>query len=111
MIANGTGWWWKPKAGDGASYTDKDYSDAGAKIAYKRKKCFECDILVKSALVSDEDCVYCFTQPVYHFADNNLPVMKREILQKMMDPEDHRPEFREPGKTTAATIPSFAACE
>ncbi|HNF45084.1 MAG TPA: alanine dehydrogenase, partial [Ferruginibacter sp.] len=37
MIANGHRVVVETKAGDGASYTDKDYSDAGAKIAYSKK--------------------------------------------------------------------------
>jgi alanine dehydrogenase len=36
-------------AGEGASYSDHDYSEAGAKIVHTKKEVFECDILVKSA--------------------------------------------------------------
>ena len=56
MIANGHQVVVETKAGDGASYTDNDYSEAGAKIAYDKKEVFECDILVKSAPVSDSEC-------------------------------------------------------
>ena len=38
MIANGHRVVVESKAGDGASYSDADYSDAGAKIAYDKKK-------------------------------------------------------------------------
>lgn len=34
-------------AGDGANYSDKDYSDAGAKISYDIKEAFECNIVLK----------------------------------------------------------------
>jgi alanine dehydrogenase len=34
-------------AGKGANYSDKDYSDAGAKIAYSAKETFECKIILK----------------------------------------------------------------
>ncbi|MBL7696439.1 MAG: alanine dehydrogenase [Ferruginibacter sp.] len=84
MIANGHRVVVETKAGDGASYTDKDYSDAGAKIAYSKKEVFECDILVKSAPVSDEDCVL-LKPSQYIISPIHLPVMKREILQKMME--------------------------
>ena len=36
-------------AGDGANYSDKEYSDAGAKIAYNTKEAFGCTIVLKVA--------------------------------------------------------------
>ncbi len=84
MIANGHRVVVETGAGDGASYTDKDYSDAGAKIAYDKKEVFECDILVKSAPVSESECE--LLKPCqYIISPIHLAVMKREILQKMMD--------------------------
>lgn len=84
MVANGHRVVVETKAGDGASFTDKDYSEVGAKIAYDKKEVFECDILVKSAPVSESECELlkpnqCIISPIH------LAVMKREILQKMMD--------------------------
>ncbi|NVK09712.1 MAG: alanine dehydrogenase, partial [Tenacibaculum sp.] len=34
-------------AGDGANYSDKEYSDAGAKISYDVKEAFACNIVLK----------------------------------------------------------------
>lgn len=34
-------------AGEGANFSDKNYSDAGAKIAYQSKEVFECNIVLK----------------------------------------------------------------
>jgi alanine dehydrogenase len=84
MIANGHQVVVETKAGDGASYTDKDYSEAGAKIAYDKKEVFECDILVKSAPVSESECELLKSNQ-YIISPIHLAVMKREILQKMMD--------------------------
>jgi alanine dehydrogenase len=84
MIANGHRVVVETKAGDGASYTDKDYSEAGAKIAYDKKEVFECDILVKSAPVSDSECELLKPNQ-FIISPIHLAVMKREILQKMMD--------------------------
>lgn len=84
MIANGHRVVVETRAGDGASYTDKDYSEAGAKIAYDKKEVFECDILVKSAPVSDSECELLKPNQ-YIISPIHLAVMKREILQKMMD--------------------------
>jgi alanine dehydrogenase len=84
MIANGHQVVVESKAGDGASYTDNDYSEAGAKIAYDKKEVFECDILVKSAPVSESECELLKPNQ-YIISPIHLAVMKREILQKMMD--------------------------
>jgi alanine dehydrogenase len=35
------------EAGKGANYQDRDYSDAGAEIAYDRKRVFECELILK----------------------------------------------------------------
>jgi alanine dehydrogenase len=35
------------KAGHSAHYSDKDYAEAGAKIAYRPKEVFECDVILK----------------------------------------------------------------
>jgi alanine dehydrogenase len=84
MIANGHQVVVETKAGDGASYSDQDYSEAGAKIAYDKKEVFECDILVKSAPVSESECELLKPNQ-YIISPIHLAVMKREILQKMMD--------------------------
>jgi alanine dehydrogenase len=84
MVANGHRVVVETKAGEGASYSDTDYSDAGAKIAYDKKEVFECDILVKSAPVSDTECELLKPNQ-YIISPIHLSVMKREILQKMMD--------------------------
>ncbi len=84
MLANGHRVVVETKAGDGASYSDKDYSDAGAKIAYDKKEVFECDILVKSAPVSESECDLLKTNQ-YIISPIHMAVMKREILQRMME--------------------------
>jgi len=84
MVANGHRVVVETRSGDGASYTDKDYSEAGAKIAYDKKEVFECDILVKSAPVSDAECELLKPNQ-YIISPIHLAAMKREILQKMMD--------------------------
>ena len=84
MIANGHQVVVETKAGDGASYSDQDYSEAGAKIAYDKKEVFECDILVKSAPVSEMECELLKPNQ-FIISPIHMAVMKREILQKMMD--------------------------
>ncbi len=84
MIANGHRVIMESKAGIGASYSDKDYSDAGAKISYDKKEVYECDVLVKSAPVSEEECEL-LKPGQYIISPIHLAVMKREVLQKMID--------------------------
>lgn len=84
MIANGHQVVVETKAGDGASYNDNDYSEAGAKIAYDKKEVFECDIIVKSAPVSEMECELLKPNQ-FIISPIHMAVMKREILQKMMD--------------------------
>jgi alanine dehydrogenase len=84
LVANGHRVIIESKAGQGASYSDKDYSEAGAKIAYDRREVFECDILVKSAPVSEEECELLKPNQ-YIISPVHITVMKRDILLKMME--------------------------
>lgn len=84
MVANGHRVIVETKAGEGASYTDNDYSEAGAKIAYDKKEVFECDVLVKSAPVSESECELLKPNQ-YIISPIHLAVMKKNILQKMMN--------------------------
>ncbi|MGE5108181.1 MAG: alanine dehydrogenase [Sphingobacteriales bacterium] len=72
------------KAGDGANYHDKEYSDAGAKIAYTKKEVFECDMIIKSAPVSEGELEFLKPNQII-ISPIHLAVMKAEILQKMME--------------------------
>ena len=84
LVANGHRVIIETKAGNGSSYSDKDYSDAGAKIAYDTKEVFECDILVKSAPVSESECELLKPNQ-YIVSPIHLAVMKKSILEKMME--------------------------
>ncbi|MBC7865952.1 MAG: alanine dehydrogenase [Gloeobacteraceae cyanobacterium ES-bin-316] len=83
IVANGHEVNVETKAGEGANYSDKDYSEAGAKILYDKKSVFESEIIVKSAPVSEADCE--FLRPnQYVISPIHLAIMKRDILEKMM---------------------------
>lgn len=83
IVANGHSVNVESKAGAGANYSDNDYSEAGAKILYDKKAVFESEIIVKSAPVSEVDCE-CLQLNQYIISPIHLPIMKREILEKMM---------------------------
>src|SRR5919112_1698154 len=71
-------------AGEGSKYSDRDYSEAGAKIHYDRSEVFKAPILVKSAPVVEEDL------PLLQMGQTiispiHLSAMKGEFLYTMME--------------------------
>jgi alanine dehydrogenase len=84
LVSNGHRVVVEHKAGEGAHFSDKDYSDAGAKIAYEKKEVFECDLLIKSAPVSDQELDHLKVNQTI-ISPIHLPVMKTHILEKMME--------------------------
>ena len=84
LVANGHRVMMEMDAGEGASYSNKDYSEAGARIAYSKKEIFECEIIVKSAPVSEDEID--FLKPnQFIISPIHVSAMKREILEKMME--------------------------
>lgn len=84
IIANGHKVCVETMAGEGANFSDNDYSEAGAKICYSKEEVFEADILVKSAPVSEAECPLLKTNQ-YIISPIHLAVMKKSILEKMME--------------------------
>ena len=84
LVANGHRVVMESKAGEGASYSDRDYSEAGAKIAKSKKEVFECDILVKSAPVG-EDELDLLKPHQFIISPIHLAAMKQHILAEMMN--------------------------
>jgi alanine dehydrogenase len=84
LIANGHEVAMEADAGIGANYSDKNYSDVGAKIVFDKKEIFNCGVIVKSAPVSEEDCEM-LKPNTYIISPIHLAVMKKHILAKMME--------------------------
>lgn len=55
LVSNGHHVVIETNAGKAANFDDKDYSEAGAKIAYSAKEVYESDIILKVAPPSDEE--------------------------------------------------------
>ena len=51
-------------AGEGASYTDNEYSEAGAKISYDVKEAFQCNIVLKVAPPTTKEIEYINPQAI-----------------------------------------------
>lgn len=84
LIANGHKVIMETKAGEGSSYSDTDYSEAGAKIASSKKEVYECEIIVKSAPVCEEE-TELIKPNQFIISPIHVTAMKREILEKMME--------------------------
>jgi len=84
LVANGHDVWIESKAGEGSGFSDNDYSEAGAKIKYNKAEIFNCDILIKSAPVVEEDLPLLKHNQVV-VSPIHVSVMKSAILQHMMD--------------------------
>src|SRR5580704_6312140 len=83
LVSNGHKVVMEYKAADGAHYTDMEYSDAGAKIAYEKKEVYQSDVLIKSAPVGENELESLKPGQVI-ISPIHLAVMKSEILEKMM---------------------------
>jgi len=84
LVSNGHHVMIEHNAGEASHFRDKDYSEAGAKIIYDRAEVFKAPILVKSAPVIEEDLPLLQANQVI-ISPIHLSVLKRELLQSMMD--------------------------
>ena len=84
LVSNGHHVTIEHNAGEEAHFADRDYSEAGARIAYEREDVYKAPILVKSAPVIDEEVQFLqFNQMI--ISPIHLSVLKAELLQKMME--------------------------
>lgn len=72
------------KAGDGSKFTDKDYSEAGAKIAYERTEVFKAPILIKSAPVVEDDLPFLQVNQTI-ISPIHISLLKKGLIDKMME--------------------------
>lgn len=84
LVSNGHQVVMETKAGDGSKFTDKDYSEAGAKIVYEKEEVFKAPIVVKSAPVVGDDLPLLQMGQVI-VSPIALSAMKTECLQSMME--------------------------
>jgi alanine dehydrogenase len=83
LVANGHRVRVESKSGELASFSDRDYSEAGAEICYDAKEVFECDIIFKVAPPS-EDEVEMMPGNQTLISALQLSVQPKTILQKLM---------------------------
>lgn len=64
LIANGHRVVIETGAGDGANFTDNEYSEAGAKISYDVEEAFKCNIILKVAPPTEKEIEYINPQTI-----------------------------------------------
>lgn len=55
LVSNGHRVMIESKSGEGANFSDREYSEAGAEVCYSTKDVFKCDIIFKVAPPSEEE--------------------------------------------------------
>ncbi|MGC3979564.1 MAG: hypothetical protein QM751_15870 [Paludibacteraceae bacterium] len=71
-------------AGEHAYYSDKDFSEAGAKIAYDKAQVFQSDIVIKSAPISEEEDLRVQAGKVV-ISPIHLPFLKAGMMQQLVN--------------------------
>jgi alanine dehydrogenase len=83
LVANGHRVLLETKAGEGAHFKDKDYSEAGAEIVYDAKKVFEAEIILKVAPPSEEEMELLKMNQIL-VSPIHLPTLKDSFINKLM---------------------------
>jgi len=84
LVANGHRVKVETKGGEGANFTDNDYSEAGAEICHDVKEIFSCDIIFKVAPPSEEE-VGMMTGNQTLISALQISVQPKIMLQKLME--------------------------
>jgi alanine dehydrogenase len=84
LVSNGHQVKIETKSGEGANFSDNEYSEAGAQICYDAKEIFSCDIIFKVAPPS-EDEVELMPGGQTLISALQLSIQPKVILQKLME--------------------------
>src|SRR6185436_3218939 len=70
-------------AGEGSKYSDKDFSEAGARIAYDKAEVYKATILIKSAPVIEQDLPHLQMNQTI-ISPIHLSILQKPIIEQMM---------------------------
>jgi alanine dehydrogenase len=84
LVSNGHRVKIETNSGEGANFSDNEYSEAGAEICYSTKEIFECDIIFKVAPPSEEE-VDMMRGNQTLISALQLSIQPKVILKKLMD--------------------------
>lgn len=71
------------KAGEGSKYSDNDFSEAGAKIAYEKAEVYKAPIVIKSAPVVEADLAHMHMNQTI-ISPIHLSILKKKTIEEMM---------------------------
>jgi alanine dehydrogenase len=83
LVANGNHVTVEHKAGEGSNYSDKDYAEAGARIAYDKSEVYLAPVLVKSAPPVEEDLPFLQMNQTI-ISPIHLSALKKSYIEHMM---------------------------
>lgn len=83
LVANGHRVKVESKCGEGANFSDHDYSEAGAEVCHDTNEIFQCDIIFKVAPPSAEE-VDMMSGKQTLISALQISMQPKEILQKLM---------------------------
>lgn len=84
LVSNGHEVAVETTAGEGSKYSDKDFSEAGARIAYDKAEVYKAAILIKSAPVVVEDLPHLQMNQTI-ISPIHIPVLRKRIIEQMME--------------------------
>lgn len=84
IVANGNKVIVEHNAGCASSYTDNDYSEAGAQIGYDKKEIFKADIILKTAPINHDELELLNENQII-FSPIHIPTLTKDYLQKCID--------------------------
>jgi len=71
-------------AGEPSSYSDNEYSEAGAMIVHDKKEIFQADIILKTAPISHDELDLLQENQIV-FSPIHIPSLSKEHLEKCLD--------------------------
>ena len=71
------------EAGEGSSYTDSDYSEAGARIVYDKQELYKATTIVKSAPITEEEVEWLQPSQLV-VSPIHLPLLKSSMMEKLV---------------------------
>lgn len=83
LVANGHRVKVESKSGEGANFSDNDYSEAGAEIVYDTKEIFHCDLIFKVAPPSEKE-VEMMRGDQTLISALQISIQPKKILQELM---------------------------
>lgn len=116
LVANGHRVMVESGAGNGSRYTDKDYAEAGAEIAFEKAAVYQCPILIKTAPPVESDLPFLqmhqtIISPLHLSAINQevlVAMMAKKItalsIENIKDENQNYPILRSMGEITGSAV-------